>query len=341
MTSQNRLLLSGVIAGIVYGASARLAFGLLHQGPFETVFDLMSIAFLFLVPLVLGFLTVYLGEREGAPWRWWRRVVVPWAPALVALASALALAWEGLICIMLWLPLFIILSSLGGLAAGLVRRLSRRSGAQPLVLLWALLLPFAISPFEQLLPRSAEHRTVRTAIVIHAPVATVWRNIERVPRIEEREHRFSLFHAIGFPRPVEARLTGSGVGAVRHATFEGGVLFIETITAWETGKRLAFSIHADTASIPAATLDEHVKVGGPYFDVLEGTYEIEPIAPGTVILHLASVHRLATRFNFYSGLWTDLIMRNVQDYILEILKRRCETLAPRDQRPTALAASAG
>lgn len=341
MTSRNRLLLSGVGAGIVYGACARLAFGFLHRGPFETVFDVMSIAFLFLVPLALGFLTVWLGEREGAPWRRWRRAVVPWAPALVALASALALAWEGLICIVLWLPLFLILSSLGGLTAGLIRRPSGRSGSQPLVLLCALLLPFAISPFEQLLPRPSERRTVRTAIVVHAPVATVWRNIERVPRIEEREHRFSLFHAIGFPRPVEARLTGAGVGAVRHATFEGGVLFVETLTAWETGRRLAFSIHADTASIPASTLDEHVTVGGPYFDVLEGTYEIEPIAPGTVILHLTSVHRLATRFNFYSGLWTDLVMRNVQEYILDIVKQRCETTAPRDQRPAALAASAG
>jgi hypothetical protein len=48
-----------------------------------------------------------------------------------------------------------------------------------------------------------------------------------------------------------------------------------------------------------------------------------------VILHLASTHRLSTRFNVYAGLWTDLIMRNVQEYILEILKRRCEGSPPR------------
>src|SRR5580692_747982 len=212
MTTQNRLLLSGVVVGMLYGALARAVFGF-HR--LDDLFSVMSFAFLFLVPLVLGFLAVYLGEREGPPWRWWRRIVMPWVPALLALAASLVLGWEGMICILLWLPLFMVLSSLGGLAAGLVRRFGRRSGTQPLVLVLALLLPVAVSPLEQRLPRPYELRQVRTAIAIDAPVETVWKNIERVPRIAPREQRFSLFHAIGFPRPVEATLTGSGVGAVR------------------------------------------------------------------------------------------------------------------------------
>jgi hypothetical protein len=119
-------------------------------------------------------------------------------------------------------------------------------------------------------------------------------------------------------------LIGTGVGAVRHATFERGVLFVETITKWEPEKDLAFTIKADTAHIPPTTLDQHVTIGGPYFDVLEGEYRIEPSGPGKVILHLSSQHRLSTRFNSYAGFWTDFIMRDTQEYILEIIKRRCE-----------------
>jgi hypothetical protein len=37
-----------------------------------------------------------------------------------------------------------------------------------------------------------------------------------------------------------------------------------------------------------------------------------------------STHRLSARFNAYSGLWTDFIMRDVQTAILKVLKRRCE-----------------
>jgi hypothetical protein len=52
-----------------------------------------------------------------------------------------------------------------------------------------------------------------------------------------------------------------------------------------------------------------------------------PLGPGHVRLRLQSTHRLSTHFNLYSGLWTDLVLRNVQEYILEILKRRCEAEA--------------
>ena len=65
-------------------------------------------------------------------------------------------------------------------------------------------------------------------------------------------------------------------------------------------------------------------IGGPYFDVLEGSYKIERAEEGKVKLHLSSVHRLSTRFNFYSGVWTDFIMRDIQNSILEVIKHRCQ-----------------
>src|SRR6185436_9226852 len=100
------------------------------------------------------------------------------------------------------------------------------------------------------------------------------------------EHGTSWVNRIGFPRPIEARLYGEGVGAVRHATFERGVLFIETITAWDEGSRLAFTIRADTTNIPPTTLDQHVTIGGRYFDVLDGEYRLEELPAGGTRIHL-------------------------------------------------------
>jgi hypothetical protein len=133
-----------------------------------------------------------------------------------------------------------------------------------------------------------------------------------------------LSHAIGFPLPVEATLSREGVGGVRHASFEGGVVFTETVTAWEPGRRLAFDIDADPTSIPMRTLDQHVTVGGPYFDVLEGEYRIEPLAPGRVRLHLASRHRVSTHVNAYARWWTDFILGDVQRTILAAIRARAE-----------------
>jgi hypothetical protein len=320
MRDQKRVLLIAVLIGVVYGLLARLVFGL---KVFENEFGVMSASFIFLVPFGLGIATVMVGERQGR-WRWWKWIVVPWVAALVALGSALALAWEGIICIFLWIPLFLILSSLGGLVGALVGFYMRRSGRM-LVLASFLMLPFVVAPLEHRIPLPDDRRVVRTQIEIAADPEVVWRNIARVPAIRPEEHRPSVFHTLGFPRPVEATLSQEGIGGVRHASFEGGVVFIETVTDWEPERRLAFTIAADPESIPQTTLDEHVTVGGPFFDVLSGEYDIEPVAPGRVVLHLASTHRLSTHFNLYSGIWTDLVMRDVQEYILGIIKRRCET----------------
>lgn len=312
------LLLASVAAGMAYGALTRFVFG---QEGVSDFLGVMTVAFLFLVPLGVGFATV---ERE-ARWSWPRRVFMPWVPALLSLAGALLASWEGMICIMLWLPLFLLMSTLGGVLAGASRSLARTRRSRAALLACCLLLPFLAAPVEHQIDLPVEHRVVRNAIEIRADPAVVWANIARVPAIRPEELGFTWTHLIGFPRPIAATLSHEGVGGVRHATFERGVLFVETITAWQPGRRLAFQIAADPASIPAAALDEHVTVGGPYFDVLDGEYRIEQLAPGRLVLHLQSTHRLSTRFNAYSGLWTDFILRDVQNAILEVLKRRSET----------------
>ena len=236
---------------------------------------------------------------------------------------------EGLICVTLWLPLALVLSSLGGILASLLRPgHSFESGEDLLHRACRAQRPFAAAPIESLRKASNEIRTVQTSIIISASPATVWREIRSVPRIAEAEQHFDLGHLIGFPRPIEAVLVGEGVGAVRYARFQGDVLFVEKVTEWRPNERLSFAIHANPGSIPPTTFDEHVTIGGAYFDVLRGTYWIETLGGGEIRLHLSSEQRLSTGFNFYSHLWTEALMADIQDYILVIIKHRCETARP-------------
>jgi hypothetical protein len=190
-----------------------------------------------------------------------------------------------------------------------------------------------ISPIEQQFLAQRDLRSVESSIDINASPATVWKNIERVPAIHSAELQPSWSHAIGFPNPVEATLSKEAVGGVRNATFEGGVLFIETVDTWEPGHHLGFSIRAQTDKIPATTLDEHVTVGGEYFDVLRGDYELEPLSNGAIRLHLRSLHRVSTDLNWYAHLWTDAIMGDLQVRILQVIKKRCETMQAADSTP--------
>jgi hypothetical protein len=306
--------LIGLAVGTVYGVTARVAVGSTLLGG---VFGVMTVSFLFLVPVVMGFLTVYPVTRPS----WTFRLLAPWLPVTLSVLVAWAVGWEGAICIVMGLPLLLILSSAGGMLGASA---ARRAG--PVVI---ALVPLLSSPLERLMPVAVSHRRVETSIRIAAAPSAVWDQIVEVPVIGPEEQRSALFTRMGFPRPVSATLSRHGVGGIRLARFEGGVLFVETITDWESERLLRFSIRPETDSIPAATLDRHVVVGGPYFDVLTGTYGIEPMDSGEVILHLASELRVSTPFNFYSGPWADAIMRSIQANILEVVRRRAEQARPR------------
>ena len=45
---------------------------------------------------------------------------------------------------------------------------------------------------------------------------------------------------------------------------------------------------------------------------------------GSCILHLSSTHRLSTRFNWYSGWWSEWVMNQLQGSILEASRTRYE-----------------
>jgi hypothetical protein len=307
---------SAVILGAVYGIALRYFFGgTIHPG------WVMTIAFLFFGAGAVGFITIQQAERV-APRSIGEWIGAPGLPILIACGLAVLFHLEGYICLIFALPIALIAASVGGVAAGLLSRFTRRGRISTLTCV--ALLPFLIAPLETHLTPPTKMHTVASEIRVHATPETVWQNIERVPAIAPSELRTTWTQRIGFPRPIEATLSYEGVGGVRHASFERGLMFIETVTAWEPEHRLAFGIRADSAHIPAATLDEHVTIGGRYFDVLDGEYRLEPLANGDTLLHLTSHQRLSTDFNAYAGLWSDAVMQSLQTSILEVIQHRCE-----------------
>lgn len=320
-------LLGSAVLGGLYGGGFRLLAHVPFLRSYYPAGFVMTIGFLFLGPLAIGYITIAVAESSG-PRLFWQWLVVPWGGVALSVLITWLFNLEGLICIVFALPVAMVLSSIGGVCAGVAARFTRKHRGAAVAC--AAVLPLLIAPMEGQRVRSPlEYRAVQTQIRIHAPAAVVWSNIERVRAIAPAELRPAWTHAIGFPRPVEATLTHEGIGGVRHATFEHGLLFIETVTAWEPDRLLAFSIRADTAEIPPTTLDEHVTIGGRYFDVLQGAYRIEPAEGGDVVLHLSSQERLSTDFNEYAGLWSDAVMRSLQTSILQVIRNRCEQSAVR------------
>jgi hypothetical protein len=315
-------MLWAVIVGLLYGGFSRWAFG---SEDLKLVLGLVTLAFVFLVPLAFGAVVVLVGSKDPR-WSWRKSVGMPVLVVLLCLVAVMLLQMESLVCILMAAPVMMFMAILGGLSTQEIIRgrqaRARRNGRMYVTAL--VLLPYLVAPLENRFTLPQAIRTTDTQIVIDAPPEKVWANIARVRAISSSELQSLPVYWMGFPRPIEATLSHDGVGGVRHATFERHVLFIETVTRWDEPRLLSFTIHADGDFIPPASFDRHVTVGGQFFDVLDGTYEIERLGPERVILHLSSNHRLSTRFNWYSGLWSNWIMAQIQNSILHVIKERCE-----------------
>lgn len=318
-----RGLITGVILSTLYLLAFRgITFAPQYFNDNKGGAILMSFAFLFFGPLMAGCVTIVQSPNKE-PWSIKASLIAPWIPILVNLILALTVKWEGVICAVFILPPALLSASLGGLIIGLIQRYLHNRHTRSTVYCLAA-LPLLLSMAEAKLTQPLQTRTVDTSIVIHAPTSKVWSNIERVPPIARSELRASWANAIGFPRPVEATLSHEGVGGVRNASFERGLNFTETITDWIPNQRIVFTIKADTAAIPRTTLDEHVTVGGRFFDVLTGEYDLTALPNGDTLLHLSSRERLSTDFNLYAAMWSDAVMRDMQSNILHVIRNRCE-----------------
>ena len=310
----------GFFYGVAYGLIARGIFALEFLGRTEIhTQGLMTLSFLFLVPLAIGLIVAYHYDEVTSS----RRIVMlimPFSAILGLIAITVILGYEGIICALMAIPVFAFMALVGAFIG--VNVFYRRKDKLSISVL--ILLPFLVAPIENYFGLTEKVFTERTTILIHANETDVWENVTRVKAITKEENHLSLFQAMGFPRPIEAELDTVAVGGIRKAIFDRGLFFTETVTTVVPNRVLAFNIKADPNSIPPKALDEHVMVGGKYFDVLEGKYELEKVSDHEIKLHLTSGFRLSTHFNFYSGMWSKLIMRDIQKNILEIVKSRSE-----------------
>jgi len=205
-------------------------------------------------PFCLGAIAAYIHNRGH------RRSLLETNTVIVLTLLILGLflllfALEGLVCLVMAFPLGVVAGLLGG-AAG--RALASSSGRPPAVAAHMFLLV----PIATIVDRhavSAEFEAV-TSIVVAAPPERVWAHVVRFERIEEP---VGMPFTLGIAYPVQATITGTGVGAVRRCEFSTGA-FVEPITVWDAPRRLGF----DVASQPTSLREwsPYRKVYAPHVD---------------------------------------------------------------------------
>lgn len=242
-------------------------------------------------------------------------------PIILFIIITLFLKIEGWPCLIMISPFFMTGAVLGGYI-GQHYKLKKFKNKISISLI--ALLPLLFSPIENIIGPITSSYKAYTSIEINAPAKIIWDNVTRVREIRESEDKGFITNLLDFPRPIKAELNYEGVGAYRKAIFTNGLVFHETVTSYKDKEYMKFRIKALPHEIPLTTMDEHLVVGGKYFDVLNGTYELEKIGEEKYILHLYSNFKLTTTFNFYASWWVKIIMKDIQENILQIQKKRSE-----------------
>ncbi len=314
---RKRSAIVGIGAGIICGLIARLLFGSSGLG---SLFDEMSFAFLIVMPVSLGALTVYL---TPSPLR--RSFGRNWGSAFATITffmlATMVLALEVFICILMASPLLYFGGWVGSTFMTWFLRQWDGGKSKHYALLVLLAAPYFIAPVENMVQAQDSIRTVESRIIVRASLDTVWKQVTRVAPISQDEYGFAWSNLFGIPRPVEATLSVDGIGGVRDASFADGLRFMEEVFEWNPPYSFNFTIKID----PTARLNPPFgAIGGKYFNVIDAQYVLEPQADGTVLVRLISRERVTTRFNGYATIWTDFLMNDLQDGILRVIRTRAE-----------------
>ena len=100
-----------------------------------------------------------------------------------------------------------------------------------------------------------------------------------------------------------------------------GVHFEGVITDWKPEQLVRWTYRFQSDSFPAGALDDHVLIGGHYFDLIDTSYQLTPQGSGTR-LTLKVHYRVSTQFNLYANWVAQFLLGNFGDVALTFYQQR-------------------
>lgn len=310
--SRIRTLLIGLTAGVAYAVLVMLFVMSVRKS--------VSVGYIFVLPIIFGAIPVLFSTKEQLK-AYKTYLLLPWGIAITFSLLSLISGFEGMICLVIIIGPFLILGSVGGFIFRLIK-LKDRDDNTPLYS--CLILPFLVILLESNIEVTDQFYTVNTELEVNAPRSVVWDNIKNVKNIKDDEIETHFIHLIGIPKPLDGRIDREEAGGIRSISWAKGIKFQEHIKTWKKEEGFSYDIIVDPNSIPPTTLDEHVMIGGEYFDVVNGSYKIEPVSKDRNKVILTCTYRVTTNLNLYSRWWADYILNDFNEMILEVIKKRCE-----------------
>jgi uncharacterized membrane protein YhaH (DUF805 family) len=234
----------------------------------------------------------------------------------------LLVAIEGLICLLMALPISLPLSLMGGVLGYHIQRRHWNRLEAPAMLGLIVLLAPSMMGMEIALPQTPPLYAVKTSLEINAPPEQVWQQVIAFSEITEPPEW--IFRA-GIAWPIRAELHGSGPGAVRHCVFSTGA-FIEPIEVWDEPRLLKFSVASTPRPMRELTL--FTEINAPHLDGFlvsrAGQFRLERLAHGHTRLEGTTWYQHGLWPASYWRLWSDFLIHRIHLRVLRHIQRQAE-----------------
>lgn len=219
-------------------------------------------------------------------------------------------AVEGLICIAMAAPIGLFLTWIGALIGMAILDILPNNSLNSILLIIILIPTTAF--FEN--NSTPEIKPVVSKVIIDATPEVVWKNVIEFPQLDEPTE--FIFNA-GIAYPINARIEGTGVGAIRHCTFNTGN-FVEPITVWDEPKLLMFDVIEQP--IPLRELS-FWDIDAPhlhdYFVSKKGQFKLRQLPSGQTELEGTTWYYHNVRPDFYWKIWSNLIIHSIHNRVLK------------------------
>ena len=268
------------------------------------------------VPFVLGFIStsfLAIGRPE--------RIATCLTAATIAVAveSLGFLMWgaEGLICIVMTLPIALPLALIASAIAFSLFHARRLPHAATTAILLALTVA-ALLPFETV--RSSPVYLAEDSIVVHASAERVWKTIVGLSDVGPSH---DLLFRAGIACPQRTKIVDGRTGRLRVCTLSTGVL-MERIDVWKPGERLAW--RALSTPPPMKELNPIRDADPPhlhgYYRNVRGEFAIERLGDAACRVTRRTWYSLDLYPSWYWRIWCDMGASKIQRFVLDEVRSR-------------------
>lgn len=232
-------------------------------------------------------------------------------------AALLLFAIEGVICILMVAPFALTLTWLGSLIGYSIINKSPKNASSVLIIL-VLIIPTTAFIEKQSEPTLT---AVVTSIEINASPEIVWNNVVEFPQLSEPTE---LLFKTGIAYPINAKIEGTGVGAIRHCNFTTGS-FVEPITVWDKPHLLKFSVQEQPAPMKEISFwDIDAPHLHDYFVSKQGQFKLIALPNGNTRLEGTTWYYHNIKPAFYWSIWSNYIIHKIHDRVLTHIKETSE-----------------